>query len=195
MRGLVKKLHIYLGLLNFCSILVFGIAGLNSTFQGPEGRESQGSIQFRNFKTPANLSDKQVADLVYQTMRFPLSEPIPAWALHRNSQNQLEMEFWTFNGLYRVAVLEQQGRLRIESSQRSVWAFLNVIHTLTMSEHPSYLALRLWQYYNEFAIWSLILMTSSGVFLWLASRPGLRWAQYCFGSGCGVFIVLYLLTR
>jgi len=33
MRVLIKKLHMYIGLLNFSNLIVFGIAGLAATFQ------------------------------------------------------------------------------------------------------------------------------------------------------------------
>ena len=55
--------------------------------------------------------------------------------------------------------------------------------------------LKLWNYYTEFSIYSLLAMSMSGIYLWLASRPGLRWAQLSFAAGCGVFVVLYMVTR
>jgi len=54
---------------------------------------------------------------------------------------------------------------------------------------------RLWAWYNRFAIWSLIAMAITGTYLWLASRPRYRVAQYSFAGGAGAFILLYALTR
>jgi uncharacterized iron-regulated membrane protein len=196
MQRVIRKIHIYLGLLNFCALTVFGIAGLTATFEPrPDARHPDTTTESRPFAAPPNASDKQVADLVFQQLHFPMSQPIPAWALHRDAQNHLQLDFWTFNVIHKVTVLEQEHRLQIENVNRNVWVFLNDIHTLTLNGHPPYLPIRLWQYYNEFAIWSLILMAVSGIYLWLASRPGFRWAQLSFAGGSGAFLILYFLTR
>jgi hypothetical protein len=55
--------------------------------------------------------------------------------------------------------------------------------------------MRLWTWYNEFSIWSLIGMSLSGVYLWLASRPRYRPAIYVFAFGSLSFLLLYMLTR
>jgi len=38
-------------------------------------------------------------------------------------------------------------------------------------------------------------MAISGTYLWLASRPGYRIAQYSFAGGAAIFILLYIVTR
>jgi hypothetical protein len=66
-----------------------------------------------------------------------------------------------------------------------------------MQEAPAHyvLLMHLWTYYTEFSIYSLIAMALSGIYLWLASRPGYIWGQVAFVAGCGIFIVLYVLAR
>ena len=54
---------------------------------------------------------------------------------------------------------------------------------------------QLWALYIEVSIWSLILMASSGIYLWLTSRPKLRWAQLSFAAGIISFIALWTLSR
>src|SRR2546423_12757309 len=99
MRALIKKIHMYSGLLSFSALIVFGITGLTATFERPEQRQRESSARFRDFTVPPNLTDKQVADLVYAALRIPLSAPIPSWAVHRNGGNQLQLEFYTLNGI------------------------------------------------------------------------------------------------
>jgi hypothetical protein len=60
--------------------------------------------------------------------------------------------------------------------------------------HPD-LLIRMWAWYTEFAIWSLLFMPVTGVYLWLASRPRHRWAQFSFAAGSGLFLLLYAITR
>jgi hypothetical protein len=38
-------------------------------------------------------------------------------------------------------------------------------------------------------------MVLSGIYLWLATRPGYRIAAACFASGTLGFLVLYAITR
>jgi hypothetical protein len=194
--ALIKKIHMYIGLLNFVTLTVFGIAGLTATFDSGPGRRNEAlPARYQEFSAVPSASDKEVADQVFQTLNIPLSNPIPKGALRRNSENQLAFDFYTMNGIHRVTVLEKERRLRIEPAPNGLWHFLNNMHSVTIGNRSQYLRMRLWAWYNEFAIWSLIGMAISGAYLWLASRPAFRWAQISFAAGSAVFIGLYVATR
>jgi hypothetical protein len=186
----------YLGLLNYVSITVFGIAGLSATFEpGPRRPQPSAEARVEPFTVPPNASDKEVADAVYQAVHFPLSNPIPKGALRRNPENELVLNFYTLNGLYKVTVLEKENRLLIEPNRNNIVRFLDAMHSVTQANQSRHLLVRLWGWYNEFAIWSLIAMSVSGVYLWLASRPRYRWAQISFAAGTAVFVGLWAVTR
>jgi hypothetical protein len=196
MHTWIKKIHMYLGLLNFVTLTVFGVAGLTATFQsGPGQPPAPAAARYEPFAVPPYASDKEVADAVFQTLKLPLSNPIPKGAVRRNPEHELALLFYTLNGPYRVTVLEKEGRLRIEPMPNNTARFLNAMHSVTQGGHSPYLRVRLWAWYNEFAIWSLLAMAISGVYLWLASRPGYRWAQVSFAAGVAVFVGLYVVTR
>ena len=197
MNSLVKKLHMYLGLLN-CSILfVFGIAGLTATFRpAPENRRPPDSTaRYESFTVPPGLTDKQAADRVYEHLSLPLTAPVPNFAMRRDRDNNLAFNFYTVNGIDRVTVLEKENRLRIDTTRNTIWQYFDGLHTTTLRVASPDWRLRLWGFYNELAIWSLIAMAVSGVYLWLSSRPRFRAAQYSFAAGSGAFVLLYLLTR
>jgi hypothetical protein len=186
----------YVGLLNFSILVVFGIAGIDATLHGGEARQRQwSSARYESFDPPQNASDAQVADMVFRQLRLPLTNPIPQFALRRNEQNVLVLDFYTVNGVHRVTLLEAEKRISIESDRVPVSRFLNNLHAHTNAGRKPHWALHLWGWYNEFAIWSLIGMSLSGAYLWLASRPRLRWAQGTLAAGVGVFGLLYFLTR
>lgn len=193
----IKKLHMYFGLLNFSILLVFGMAGLTATFEGsPETRQRpQPALRFESYTPPPGSDDKQVADDVYRFLKLPLTNPLPKGALRRDGQNNLSLDFYSINGVQRVTVLEKEGRLKIEAMRVSTWRYLDHLHSTTSAARTPDLRVRLWGYYNELAIWSLIGMAFSGAYLWLASRPGYRPAQYILAAGSGLFIALYVLTR
>ena len=197
MNRWIKKIHIYIGLLNFSILLVFGIVGLTVTFQAtPQKRpRPEPAVRFEPYTAPGGLTDKQVADGVHRFLRLPLTSPVPNWAIRRDRDHNLAFDFYTPNGPHRVTVLEKQNRLRIETMRNSLGNFFNDIHATTMSPENQDARIRLWGYYTEAAIWSLIGMPLSGVYLWLSSRPGYRPALYLFAGGSGIFLLLYLLTR
>jgi hypothetical protein len=196
MHQWIRKIHMYLGLLNFVSLTVFGIAGLTATMQkGRDGPPPAIGARYQPFTPPPNATDKEVADAVFQAVHIPLSNPIPRQGVRRDEKNELALHFYTLNGPYTVTVLEKESRLRVEPMPNSLPRFLNNIHSVTQAGNSRYLIIRLWAWYNEFAIWSLLAMAISGVYLWLASRPGYRWAQLSFAAGTATFVILYVATR
>lgn len=196
--GLVKKLHMYAGLLSFSNFVAYGIAGLVATFSPPpEQRRLAGETRYVPFTVPAGLTDKALADSIYRLLDPPLAGPIPEWAIRRDDAGHLLLNFYTVNGPHRVTVLEEENRLRVETMRNSVWRFLSNVHATTVrdAERVPDWRLKLWAYHNEIALWALSFMALSGVYLWLATRPRLRFALAAFLGGSGAFLLLYGLTR
>ena len=198
MRDVLQKIHMYLGLLCWSILFVYGIAGLTATVfrSGPPGPHFQSSkVQSETFVTPPNQTDKQVADAVWRTLKIPLTGPPPTYAIHRDRENNLVVSFYTTNGPTQVTVMEQRNQLRIETHRNSVWAYFNNLHSTTLRDPPYDWRIRLWAYYNEFAVWALLAMALTGVYLWLSSRPRHLLAQAAVGLSVVSFLVLYILTR
>jgi hypothetical protein len=53
----------------------------------------------------------------------------------------------------------------------------------------------LWGYFNEFSTWAFLFMTFSGLYLWIATRPGLRWAQLTLAATVVVTAALWFAIR
>lgn len=192
---MIKKLHIYFGLLSFSQLMVYGIAGLTASLRPAlERPKLVRSVRFESFIPQPLSTDRQVADQVYRRLNLPLSRPMPDWFLKRTPRNDLQLDFYTINGIFRVIVLEQEQRLKIEEIRNNTWLFLEDLHAGTARE-SEIRVLRIWGIYNEFAMFSLIGLSVSGVFLWLSSRPRLRWAAVCAAAGFGVAAAVYGLAR
>jgi hypothetical protein len=187
----------YVGLLNLSILLIFGVAGLQATFEpAPENRKRpDADVEFRDFTVPAGLDDKAAADRVHAFLHLPLTAPLPKYAIRRDANNDLALNFYTANGVRRAVVLEKEHRIRLETEHTTITSYLNGLHATTINSASPDWRIRWWTYYNEFSIWSLIVMSISGAYLWLASRPRYSPARWTFAAGCGAFLLLYFLTR
>ena len=53
----------------------------------------------------------------------------------------------------------------------------------------------MWGFYNELSTWAFLFMTISGVYMWLATRPKIRWAQLSFVGMAVVMAALWIVIR
>ena len=197
MRSWIKRLHMYAGLLCVSSLLVYGVVGIVAMLEdAPEKRaKAKPEVFFRDFVPPPNLSDVEMGQHIMDHFPLPLANPIPQWALKRDKENNLVLNYYTVNGMTGVTVLEKEKKLRFEKTTVGFLDFLNRIHATTIRAEVPDLRVRGWIYYNEFSIWAMSFMTISGLYLWLASRPGWRWAQVSLASGLALFAALYWAIR
>jgi hypothetical protein len=184
----------YLGLVNFSLLMVFGLAGLVVTCEAPDiFRQKRGAaVSYRDFTPPPNASDREAAELLSRTL-----EPAHAGqpVVRRNGANQLVADFYSVNGLVRATFLEGDERVRVETFRNSIWRFLDNAHATTVSEEARGPVIRAWAWYIELSIWSLILMTASGLWLGIVKRWNYRWTRISLAAGGAVFAFLYWLER
>ncbi len=196
MTALVRKLHIYAGLLIFTQLIVYGIAGLSATFaSGLERPKIPASVRYVPFTVPHSSTDKQVAELVYRTLNLPMNRPIPDWFLRRTADHHLLLDFYNLNGIRRVVVLEDEGKLRIENIHHSMWLFLGDAHAVTPADREAPRLVRIWSFWNEAGIWTLLGFCVSGVWQWMAYRPRYAWAWAAFAAGAISFAGLWVVFR
>lgn len=195
-RNVVIKLHVYAGLLTFVQLVLYGMAGLVATFaDGPERPKVPHAIRHVDFTVPPSSTDKEVADAVYRTLQLPLTRPMPDWFLRRTAENDLLLDFYNINGIFRVVVLERENRLRIEQIRNATPLFLSDVHAVTFGDTDAPLRVRMWGLYNEFAMWCLLAFCASGVYLWLSAQARSWWAWASLSAGTGAFAALWLAFR
>jgi hypothetical protein len=196
MRNLVLKLHIYAGLLTFTQLMIYGIAGLVATAQSAAERPKvPQAIRHVPFTPPLSASDKEVADAVYRELHLPLTRAMPLFAIKRNTANDLQLDFYNINGIYRVLVLEREHRVRIEEIRNSLGIFLADVHAATTRDAEAPRLVRIWALYNECAMWCLLAFLVSGVYLWLAAQERTAWAWGSLGAGAAAFTALWMSFR
>lgn len=190
---IIKKIHIYVGLLNLTILFVFGLTGVIFMVKMAGGPPPKlvPTVRYESLTVPATLkTDGEIAAYV----RRELGVPMLYMNTRRDADNNLQIAYGTHTGGQRVTILKDQNRARAEVTRRGVVAFIDMIHATAQTDAADW-RVRLWGYYVEFSIWSLLAMTVSGVYLWLSSRPRYLWAQVALWSSCGIFVVLWIVTR
>jgi uncharacterized iron-regulated membrane protein len=196
MRNLILKLHIYAGLLTFTHLMIFGIAGVVASVQrAAERPKVPHTVRHETFRPPQAATDKQVADAVYQQLKLPLTRPMPLFAIKRNADNNLQLDFYNINGIYRVVVLEQDGMLSIDEIRNGWPIFLEDMHAITIGDPEAPRPVRIWAFYNEFAMWCLLAFVVSGGYLWLSAPERTWWAWGSLAAGMMCFAALWMAFR
>ena len=196
MRNLVLKLHIYAGLLTFAQLMLYGTAGLVATAQtSAERPKVPHTIRYVPFTAAPSATDQQVADDVYRTLQLPLTRPMPGWFLRRTPENDLLLDFYNINGIWRVVVVERENRLRIEEIRNGVGIFLGDAHAATTGDDEAPPLVRAWAFYNEFAMWCLLAFCGSGVYLWLTAQARSWWAWASLATGTVSFAAVWMAFR
>lgn len=190
----IRRIHIYLGLLNFSLLIVFGLAGLVVTFQAPDiFKQKQGpAVEYRDFAAPPWASDQDIGQLLAKILA-PAHAGVPY--VHRNQANQLVAEFYSPNGLERATLVDGERRVEVQTFRNSIWRFIDNVHATTIAETSNDRALRAWAWYIEFSIWSLIAMSLGGVWLGAAVRWNYRWTKVALAAGSVAFVALYWMEK
>ena len=193
MTRLIKKLHIYSGLVNFIILMVFGVAGLQATFRIQ--RQHNDVVETRPFDAPDNATDREVAAAAVRALDLPA--PMPGQNdLRRDANQNLTFTSYTVNGPRLITILEPERQRRVTIRRNVLVHFFDDLHATTLSNSAGGdLRIRMWAWYVEFSIWSLIFMSVTGIWLWLASRPRLGWARTTVAIGFGGFLLLYVVMR
>ena len=194
-RSLVVKVHIYAGLLTFSQLAIYGAAGLVATAHAEPRPRAAGTVRHVPFAVPGSKTDKEVADLVHAALKLPLTRPIPRWAIQRTPANDLLLDFYNMNGIYRVVVLEREQRLRIEELRNDFWLYLVIAHAVNISDPEAPQPMRAWGIYNTVAMWCFLGFCVSGVYLWLSAQARSLWAWLLLGAGSALLAGFWMVFR
>lgn len=191
----IKKLHIYSGLLSYAGFTVWGIVGIWASFLPPPSERQPGMPSSRvvEFRVNGTETDQEVADRMI--VASGLQHVGPGRRPRRDSQERLEVRYYTPNGVRRIVLLEDRGQIRIEQANTKLGEYLNIMHMQTVARQNPGWNMALWGAYNEFSLWAVLFMTASGVYMWLATRPGMRWAVWTAGAASAFVIGLVVWLR
>lgn len=191
-----KKIHMYAGLFAFTALLVWGVAGVDSMFLPAPGEfqppEVSRTLEI-DFQAPGDLDDKALAARIDEALDLPIVGN-PA-QISRTPDANLVYRYYTVNGRRDVTFFEREGKVRVEFRQTPFWGYIGGMHAASTRRTPPDLPAKAWGLYNEISLWAFTFMTLSGLYLWLDTRPWLKWAQALAAIGVVLFIGLWVVTR
>lgn len=191
----IKKLHIYSGLLSFTAFTVWGIVGVWASFvPAPAERvRPEPEVRTVEFRVNGSASDQEVTDAMIVASGLPFIQP--GRKPNRDPEGRLQVRYLTPNGTRRILLLEKENLIQVERVPSPLTGFLNLMHMQTFRHHNPGWEVQLWGLYNQFSMWAVIFMTISGFYMWLATRPGMRWALWTAGASAAATLVIYLMLR
>jgi hypothetical protein len=193
--GVILKLHTWAGLATFVNFVIYGIVGMAAVFApSPDAPEPAAVVREIPFTVAPNLSDREVALQVLDLLDLPLAKPLQNFAIQHDREGRLVLDFRHANGRNRVT-FPDSGRLRVEITRSSLAQYLTSLHFTSVDFHPGDWRMRAFSWYNELAMWCLILMIGTGVWLWYTRRSQHRWGRASLFAGSGIFTIMYLWTR
>lgn len=192
----MKKIHMYAGLLSFMAFSVWGLTGIQAIFLPRHGEWQPPPISSQKefpFEGAGNMDDKTLAKAVFQAAALTMVGGY--YDVHRDESGNLAFLAYSANGQRELTYLEKERRVRVVFRDSGLGEFLSSMHAGHSRRGAPDLSSQLWGYYNEFSTWAFLFMVLSGIYLWLATRPGMRWALILSGATIAVTTVLWVTTR
>lgn len=192
---MILKLHTWAGLATFVNLMIYGIVGIAAAFEPPPGAPAPApTVRILPFAVPPNLDDRQVAARVVALLGLSLATPVQSFAIQHDSAHRLVLDFRHANGRHLVT-FPDDSHLRAEITRAPLDRYLSSLHVTSSAFHIGDWRMQVWSYYNEFAMWCLILMTTTGAWLWLSRHPRHVWGMASFAAGSAAFAAMYWWTR
>jgi hypothetical protein len=163
---LLTRIHTLAALATLINLLVYAAAGIAPrTLDAP-------AISERSFVRPSGETDRETAERVVRLLDLPLATPVHSFNISHDAAGRLQLDFYHANGRHRVTVSDD--RLHIEAERAGLGKYLSTLHVTTAAFHSGDPRMQFWSWYNEFAMWMLLVMLATGG--WLAVtrrwRPG-----------------------
>jgi hypothetical protein len=189
---LISRIHTYAALLTLANLILYGVVGIAALFE-PGGKPAA-QVWEQPFARAANQTDRETAERVVSLLGLSLATPVHDFNIGHDGEHRLVLDFYHANGRHKVTVMENPVRLHIERTHASVARYLSTLHVTTAAFHSGDGRMQLWAWWNEFAMWCLLAMTASGVWIWLrrtAAKNAWRRAHRYSALGLLALLAVY----
>ena len=164
MKRTIKRIHTYAGLLTLVNLLVFAVTGIAQALHWP--RLLPAVTAYADYQPVPGERDRDRADRLASLLGLTLATPVQPAAIQHDAAGHLLLDFYHANGRHRVTVLPDQHRLSITITRNALPRYLDILHMTTGVFRSGDRRMQMWAYYNEVALWSLLVLLGSGA--WMA---------------------------
>ena len=192
----MKKIHMWSGLLTFTAFVVWGITGIHAIFLPAPGEWKPPEVSSRQefeLEAPGNLDDKEMDKRIFEAADLKMAGG--HYNVHRDENQNLAFDVFTSNGGRNITYFEDKKQVLVEFRDAGLAGFLSSMHTAHTRRGAPDLSARIYGVYNEFATWAFLFMSLSGIYMWVATRPGLPWARIIVGVTTLITAILWWLVR
>ena len=192
----ILKIHNWSGLLTFSAFVVWGVTGIYAIFLPAPGEWKPPPVSSERsfpYEAPGDLDDRELAKRIFEAAELTMAGG--HYNVRRDDDQNLTFNAFTTNGRQDLTYFEDEQRVLIQSRQSSIGSFFSVMHATHTRRGAPHLAVRMYGVYNEFATWAFLFMSLSGVYMWIATRPGMPWAQILIGVMTLVTIIMWWAVR
>src|SRR5690349_5662013 len=125
------------------------------------------------FSVQPGETDRAIAERVVRLLEIPLATPVHQFNIGHDAAGHLRLDFYHANGRHKAIVAD--GRLYVEATRAGFGKYLSTLHVTTAAFDSADRRMQVWSWYNEFAMWALIVMLLTGGWMALTRRgkPGL----------------------
>ena len=102
MGPIVRRIHIYLGLLTLTTLVVFGLVGLTAAL-GSSGKGSEANIREIDFPIPTSQTDVELARRIVESGVTADVGHDPSWLVSRDADGSMVVIVNGLNGTHSVS--------------------------------------------------------------------------------------------
>ena len=189
-HGLLRDLHLYLGLFVSPLILVFAVSAVGLAIGGLSRSEGAGAVERRTVRLVQPLGDDAFA--LAKTVRAELGLPGEIGFVRlRPAEGELAFPLDRPGERTQVSVDLRSGAAVITRGQTGLWDALVYLHKKpgphNVKLRGNWAPMGVWAWLADASVYLLLFATLSGVYLWLVLRSERRTGLLLLGLGAASF--------
>ncbi len=184
--AIVRTLHIYLSMFALALMLLFGVTGFAMNHEWLKDDDDKKEIT-RAGQMPASLLGRPDRDAIVAELRsrFGISGRPDDFEVERN---KVKVKFKSAGGKTEVDIHRSDGRVRIKTKVKgALSAFADI--------HKSHDTGALGSIFVDAAALILVLVSLTGLVLWISLRRRRLWGAIAMGGGLVTLVVFFFFLR
>jgi hypothetical protein len=192
LRNLLRKIHIYGGLICSSYLVIFGVSSLNFNHEFGKGSNKKVTWE-RSLKILDMENNMALSESVRDSLGL-FGWPLP-WETRRDEQGNFHFGISRPGKHYSVSVFFAENRIAVVETRKGFWPVVNSLHAVMGV--PSSPFMSLWGAYTELCTWVVLFSAASGIYLWTHRQKErlVGWVLLLGASGTSLLFMVYVWWR